>query len=577
MGACSCDDDSLTSVGPNACEPDFECPQGEAYRLGECRVARCQDDRDCCPGQLCSTAVGICVSQWTQCTGDSECVLPGQRCIDFRGGEFCGYPNRAEAPNSAGTQACAETQDCPIGTTCVGARCLLAAPCEGGCPSGQACDIDSNTCFALDTCTQTCGESELAVISDPDVMSGDTCCAVECACVTLPPVRAGQFGWHASLAADPDGAWVAAWDAEFGDLVVARYDASGAFQSVEYVDGFPSQGPVAADPNGPRGGRNGPGPDVGEYASLAMDNGGGLHIAYYDRSESRLKYARRDGDTWTTHVIDDDGDVGRFTALRIGPDGRPRTSYMVVDAEDPSGGRYSGVRFAEARRPLPNSSADWTVVEVDRRSLTEEDEADEADDLPRGTGLFTSLVLTSTGTPLIAYYDREAGDLRLATGTGAGRFMLRSVDGANADVGAHVSAALGPGERLGLAYMDLTRDDLVYLEPSTGLREVIDDGVSPPDLRMIGADASLLFDASGQPSVAYQDATRLDLMWARRSGPGTWSPIAIRGAAANPSEAAAGFYATQDYAAGRTFIGSVAVGFDAEANLQLRLTVDVRR
>lgn len=574
LGACSCDDDSLNTVGPTACELQFECPVGEAYRLGECRVARCQDDSECCPGARCSTAVGICAPQWIACSADTECMLPGQRCIDFRGGRFCGYPNRSETPNAVGTQACASVDDCPQGASCVGSRCLIAAPCGGGCSEGEICDVDSNTCFAFDACNQTCGEGEIAVVSDPDSMSGEICCAIECSCATLPSVRAGQVGWHASLSADAEGAWVAAWDAQYGDLIVARFDATGEFRELDYVDGFPSQGPIVADPTGPRGGRELPGPDVGEYTAIDVDNAGNLHVAYYDRTSGNLKYARREGAVWDIHIVDEDGDVGRFTALRVGPEGRPRISYMVIDAVDARGGHYAGVRYAEAKSARPSSAEDWTRTELERRALPS-DEEEPSDDLPAGTGLFTSLVITSTGAPYVAYYDRDAGDLRLAARRGDGSFSVRTLDGADRDVGAHVSAALGPGDRLALVYMDFSSDDLIYLEPARGLREVVDDGVSAPDLRMVGADASLLFDEAGQPSVAYQDATRLDLLWARRSGvPGRWSVTRLRGAAES-ERAAAGFYATQDRAGGRTYVGSVAVTFDADANLQLELTVDV--
>lgn len=587
-GACSCDEDTLNQLQPGICDPGFECSQGFTYRLGECRVARCQEDTDCCPGQRCSAAAGLCVNQWTACSDDSECVeVPGQACIDFRGGQYCGYPNRTNTLSSADTQACDGTSECAPGVACVGRRCVIAAPCEGGCPNNQVCDIDSNTCFELQTCEAECLPGQMLVVADPDIMSADACCQVECACVTLPPVAEGQFGWHASLVASPVGAEVAAYDVAYGDLVVARFDSSGAYQGVEYVDGFPTEGPISADPTGRRGGRTDPGPTVGEYASMRRDSAGRLHIAYYDRTQRALKYALRagpEGSGWQSYVVDANGDVGGFTSLALDFGGRPRIAYMVFEGLDEmTGASYTALRYAQAIQATPAGTENWLITEVERKPLVPRGE-DDFDDLPNGTGLFASLVLTSTGSPIIAYYDRVEGDLRLAQENGSGAFRVRTLDGNNplapTDVGAHVSAALDANNLLALAYMDYSNDDLIYLEPASGLREVVDNGVSPPDLRMVGADAALLFDRTGAPTIAYQDATRLDLVYAQRGGtPPMWSTEVIRGGsdgAAGPG-AAAGFYATQDQSADQTYVGSVAVGFDIDSRLDLSLSVDIRR
>jgi hypothetical protein len=88
------------------------------------------------------------------------------------------------------------------------------------------------------------------------------------------------------------------------------------------------------------------------------------------------------------------------------------------------------------------------------------------DDLVEGTGLFASLALTSTGTPIIGCYDRLNGALRMAEGFLPGVYGVRTL-GADPmrprDVGAHVSVAVGPQDRIGLAYMDQTNDDLLLL------------------------------------------------------------------------------------------------------------------
>lgn len=633
LGACSCDDEILVANQAGTCEPTYDCPTGTEYRNGECKTSRCASDGECCPGQKCNVAAGFCVSQLSECADNSDCTeIPGQECIDFRGAQHCGYPNLANTLNEAGTQSCVVDPDCASGRSCVGGRCLVFAPCEGGCAAGEICDIDTNTCFPSDTCDLTCGEGQLAAVSDPDTMSGPQCCLVECACITLPPVLPGQYGWNAEIAVSPQTIAVSAYDAVYGDLVVAFYDEVGTELSVQYVDGFPTDGAIEANPNARRGGRYGPGEDVGEHTSIVIDAQEVVHVAYYDRDGGRLKYGNYIAGTWSTHVVDESAHVGRYTSIAMGADGNPRIAYMMVEGmvdADPTA--QAGLKYATARTNMPASSSDWSVSLVDSRAtplpicgggcssneacvdlgmgpaclgettgcdMCESDEAciDNAgtpacetvigtvplDGLPEGTGLFADLVMTATGTPMIAYYDSIEGDLKLATGTGNG-FSVEILDGADmmdpTNVGAYASIAVSDdGTQMGVAYFDVSKDDLIYLDLVTGERQVIDDGLMPPDLNMVGADASLVFDSFGNPAVAYQDPTNIDLIYARRLGsPAMWSQEAIRGdSRAGQPGTAAGFYACQARRGDKAYVGAVDVNFDDEGNLELDLSVQVQ-
>lgn len=635
FGACSCEEEILVADEPGTCEPTYECPMGTEYRRGECRPQRCMDDTDCCPGQRCNAALGFCGDQFEECTEDSDCTeVPGRACIQFRGGMFCGYPNASRTVNEAGTQSCVTNGDCDEGRSCVGGRCLIFAPCEGGCPDGEVCDIDSNTCFVEETCEVSCGDGQIRVVADPETMSGPQCCLVECACATLPPVLPGQYGWHAAIAASEESVAVSAYDAVYGDLVVAYFDDEGNELSVDYVDGFPVDGPLEANPDGPRGGRYGFGPDVGEDTAITIDGTGVVHVAYYDRDEGNLKYAHYSGGAWTTSVVDDMGQVGRYTSIAVGPDGNPRIAYMMVEGTlDPNPQPMTALMYAEARTNLPASPADWDIRALDRRPKPEpicmggcpgddvcvdlgggpactpevtgcmgcgNDEVCVADGggmptcqaeiptfmleaLVEGTGLFADLTITSTGTPIIAYYDSLDGDLRLATGTATGGFTLRTLDGddpmAPSDVGQHASVAVAEDGTVGVAYFDTTADDLVYLDVTRNERWVVDDGITPPDLRMVGADASLVFDAASNPAIAYQDPTNIDLLYARRLGdPPMWSNQVLRGdpPPGATQGTAAGFYACQARRGDRAFVAGVDVSFDEASNLLLDLEVEVR-
>ncbi len=52
-----------------------------------------------------------------------------------------------------------------------------------------------------------------------------------------------------------------------------------------------------------------------------------MNISYYDSSNRELEYFYAFGGTWYTQTVDDFGDVGRYSALALDPDGLPRIAY----------------------------------------------------------------------------------------------------------------------------------------------------------------------------------------------------------------------------------------------------------
>ncbi len=649
FSGCSCEEETLNPRVPGACEPTFDCGAGFEYRLGTCHAARCLSDSDCCPGQRCNAAAGICVNLYegSRCTDDSACEIPGQRCIDFKDGQFCGYPNLGHSLSAVKTQSCVTGADCDPDRTCFANRCVTEAPCEGGCADGAVCEPDTNTCWPVTasagpqtaaSCAATCLEGQMKVFANNDTMTGPLCCTIECKCETLPPVQQGQFGWYSALASTSEGFAVSAYDPGYGDLVVARFDVSGKPTRVDYVDGFPPTGPLVGNPNGPRGGRAEPGQNVGLHTSIAVDAAGTIHVAYYDKDQGALRYANYSGGLWKTVLVDDEGNTGYYTSLALGPDGNPRIAYMMVSgnvAADPT--PKSALKLATAHSNMPLATTDWSIDLVDARDKPAtvcnggcgRDEAcvdfgmgplcaattigcgtcgnNEAcvstqtsttpscrarinsvpvDDLIEGTGLFASLAFTATGTPMIAYYDKIDGALRFAQGDGRGSYLLKTLDGDDSvspsDVGRHCSLAIGPGDLPAIAYMDTTRDDLVYLEvrTSTLVREIVDNGVTPPDVRLTGADAALVFDDAGNPAVAYQDPTNIDLVYARRIGaPAVWTTQVIRGGPGMSMMrgTAAGFYVDLVKKGTEGWTSSVDVTFTPEGDLRLGVVLTKTR
>lgn len=602
---------------PNQCMPERACPTGQAFRQGRCVPQRCTRTEDCCPGQVCFDDTGLCASQLVECTSDEQCE-GDRRCIDFRGGQYCGLPNRQGVLSASGTQRCDSDDDCTAGRSCLGARCVETAPCGGGCPGSEVCDIDSNQCFPL-SCDLRCAPGELLVLADPDTQSGPNCCAPSCACATLPPVPWGTVGWHADLTVAQGTPVMSAYDQYYGDLVVVYFDeTAGTPSAIEYVDGIPADAPQSGDPTGPRDGRFDAGPNVGRYSSITTDAEGFLHIAYYDVDEKRLKYAHNRAGAWRTQVVDEDGDTGLYTSVRIDDDGRPHIAYMQREGQR-DGERVGALRYAVATTVSPERPSDWRRATVDHQPLRAPIcgggcDADEAcvdlgegpactpttdrcggacgpaescvaapggarcrpnisltplDDLPEGTGLFADLRLVPGQGPVIGYYDRVRQKLRRAKqnfdAEDPAQWQRRTVDFSSSDRGQHLSLAFGPEDALFAAYFDASQDQLLFrgFDPVTA-SEIVDDGVTDEGLHRVGADAALAFDPQGEPIIVYQDASGLDLKWARRVD-GAWLTETLVGA-----NAAAGFYARLVIDRGIAYITHVEVGFDDAGELDLR-------
>ena len=120
--------------------------------------------------------------------------------------------------------------------------------------------------------------------------------------------------------------------------------------------------------------------------AMVIDAAGRTHVAHQELNADKLYYSLREGDSWTTEVVDGSGDV--FTAAQVGlaldPQGRPMISYQVHI--EGSGGR-TYVQFAE-----------WTGDEWSLERLAGE----------RSAGSYgTSLAIDAVGRAYMTYYSTE--------------------------------------------------------------------------------------------------------------------------------------------------------------------------
>jgi hypothetical protein len=132
---------------------------------------------------------------------------------------------------------------------------------------------------------------------------------------------------------------------------------------------------------------------VGIGNSVAIDSHGNPHIAYFDTTKLRVKYAWRENGIWKTEVVDQltgEWTLNDHLSLALDPEGRPHIAYW-----DPGSGSLKYASLGEKGWTVE------TVVSTDH------------------IGGYPSLALDAQGKPYIAYYDATEGTLQLAYGTPA--------------------------------------------------------------------------------------------------------------------------------------------------------------
>ncbi len=428
--------------------------------------------------------------------------------------------SRAVLALVAGLGACSTTNDL------VPLECKLDSECSDMCPVGQEgfCDPGSKKC------------------------------------VCAAAVRLGVIGAYSDIAVDPDGdAWISAYNTDWGDLMVARATSMGrvADDAWEFADGVPAAAPTNMFTE-VRGGVSDPGDDVGRYTSIAIAEGGEPIVSHHDATSGSLRVSRRSAGAWTSHVVDagaaGSDDVGKYTTISVDDSGRPGVGYLAI-VKDGAASR-SEVRWAQARTTSPASEADWTITVVESRAAPPDPFMGMLNDIPFVNGVFINSTRTAAGHPVLVYYDRPNGNLKLAEwDAGASRFKAPVViDGnqPNVDVGLYPSVAASPDGKLHVAYVDAGRDNLLAITYPGGNPEVVDDGLRydgttedglpRPVFHFVGDNSQIVATASSR-AVVYQDATAHELIMATENVRGGWARTKMAGSE-TPYKGSYGFFAS---------------------------------
>jgi hypothetical protein len=453
-----------------------------------------------------------------------------------------------------------------VGVAVAGA---LVPACNCGSPGAQSCEMASD-CAA-------CPKGQLPFCIDHTCLCSDD----------VPVGKVGPYSDVASSASGSD-VWVSAYAQSLGDLVMTKVLGPGriADEAWEWVDGVPA---VPPDVEGSkiRGGISAEGPDVGMYTSVQVANNGTPMVAYFDRDRGSLKFAAKVGASWQLHVVDagtgpisETGGVnaGLYNSMALrSDDGRPGIAYLahVVDAA----GKRAEVRFAAAQVAMPTTAADWQIFVVDTAPIPAEDPArPDAYPLPRGLGLFVDMARQPNQAPVVAYYDRGNGELKISKfNPGTGKFSAPTVldGGAGKDAGWSPSVAVDSQGVVKIAYVSAQQDDLMFYDvKSMGKPEVVDngyrivgttsDGLAKPEFHFVGDDASLIMTATG-PTIIYQDATSHELLVSQKASDNVWRRQAIAGTE-NPFAGAYGFFAAAAVAGNNLVVSNWVINQSAEEN-----------
>ena len=403
----------------------------------------------------------------------------------------------------------------------------------------------------------------------PDAIQPDTVAA------KLDP---GIIGAYSAVAAKGGQVVASAYERSFGDLVLVTAKATALDKlSVQIVDGVPNT-PPSKDPKGYRGGIEEKGDDVGTHTDIVITATGSPMVVYRDKTNNAVKFAVKQSDTkWARHVVvkatGAKETIGLFSDMMM-VGGKPGVAFLALGVKGTNGNFKAELRWAEAKQFVPKTTADWFVTTIESaampcRNLCDKKagevcalntdgtsackkagtctpkcsvkgtdcvggkcvtilEESTINYVPQAVGLWPDAVETSVG-PAVFYYDGVNGNLKVATRK-AGKWTPKVLKGTKTDkVGAFPSAVVDKAGTVHVTYQDMVKSHLFYIQvsPSTlkaNLTELIDNGKRPSGIHMVGADNVVSVDPAGTIRVVYQDQHTSDLLFAKRTGPGKWTP-----------------------------------------------------
>lgn len=476
-------------------------------------VARCDARSDCPLGYTCDPPLGLCVPE-RECSSDVECC-PSTSCLNgtcrllrhCQTDSACAADDTVCRDGACAPAGCVSDTDCTGVGRCLAGYCVSGLPC-GGCPVGQVCEPATGRCLSMSpSCAAaSCAPGDVLLVDNAAALGGVACDVADatCGCARLPALDPLVPGPWPSLVSVQGGLLLLARDHRYGDLIAAAVDpVAGVIGPARVVAGAPA-GPIVADPAGPRGGVIAPGPDVGRFTAVAPV-GGGAAILTHDATLGVLRLLRVDaaGAVLADYTLDEDVVSGLGGDLIVDPGGSLHAIWFAVTGEGTEWLRhaYTGpatealepgawVRETVEFGPKAPSFQDPCGTDCVGLEVCVAGDAGPACATPdlleacesgcprsqlcvagacvtrlrRAAGVLAwrdepgseASVAVLGSTVLAAWYDRPAGALRMALGEAGQGFgtSTRLDGGAGADVGRHVTLAVGPSAEVAILYQD---------------------------------------------------------------------------------------------------------------------------
>lgn len=506
---------------------------------GNCKPG-CSSDDQCGNNEQCETAAHecVCVSGTERfkgsCVDEQSCneqFCDGNQYCDLQAGE-CRSGCHADSQCGSGEQCDTSSNECVCesGKTRFNGECVNEQECnERFCSGDQYCDLQAGTCrsgcHANDQCgdNQVCDTSSNECVCDSGTERFKGECLDESSCNDQ---FCGEYEYcDFSSSTCASGC--------HSDSQCGRHgDCDTSTNECECDTGYAKVGYGCLDKTTTVES----GQDLGWYASLAVDDSGGLHIAHYDSNNENLEYAHWDGRSWNKKTFNDSNNQGEYTDITVDTSGEPHIVYKDETADklmytygdngnwktevaddDPNAGDYASIAL--------DGSGDAHIAHFnlgdDAFQYTEESFGSwETETIGQSiSGAHTSIDIDSSGDPGVAYaHSQPRSDVnRYEYGVsfarpgsfGSSSWSNETLDSDIRDEGA--ALAFDSSDNAHIAYMN--RGRVYYAEQTSSGWDYKELGSADPDT------VDIALDSSGDPHIVYQD--RYDLKHADGSF-GSW-------------------------------------------------------
>ncbi len=241
-----------------------------------------------------------------------------------------------------------------------------------------------------------------------------------------------------------------------------------------------------------------PANQVGRYTSIAIGNDGRPVISYRDDTSASLKVAKCanaacTGSATITTIDNPTNQVGAFSSIAVGQDGLPVISY------------YDASAFRLKVAKCTNASCTGATISFVPYS-------------GNNNGQYSSIAVDVSGAPVISYHVLNAGALEVTKclNLDCSDAVFAQVDNPVNSVGSHTSLALPEDGKPVISYYDATAQALKVAKcanascSGTSTVTTIDDSAYN-----VGQPTAIAIGADGFPVIAYRDVTNEDVKIAK--------------------------------------------------------------